>query len=531
MAAAGVMTSASAYLLDAGDEAFKEKVHEMAKQVMHLDELDLDEELMDAGMDSIESVDFRIQLEKAMPGAHLPAALVMEHPTVNALAAFLLKARSKLKLEEKGQPTKSTLLLDGELQDPNGEVVLPSDFPAAVQLEHRRGDGQERQGAVLLTGATGFLGAHIAWELLEATREEKQPAKLLMVIRASSEAEGLKRIADAFGEYDLPLSETDRLRIEVLPTQDLSLPNLGLNVADGLEHFRAAGVHTIIHNAAMVNWIRSYDQLRAANALTTLSLLSYAAQLGAKFGYVSSISTLPLANPENCIDETCDNSWSKLSVLNMSGYSQTKWVSEQLCFAACKHGVSVTIFRMPFITGSTRTGYMNVTDSPARIVTSIVQLGEAPVSVQLDCVAVDVVARVCARVSLRPRTTGVNPCTGELVEDDRQFCVVHISMKFGKLGMEKIVEQLRLCGYQDIRWVNRTKWVNRAMAENTAAAPIQVFDRLFNRPALINSMLDEHLSHLGLREEDMLEVSPKQVKAWVSFLQSRQALPKPPPAS
>merc|ERR1719217_2067826 len=110
-----------------------------------------------------------------------------------------------------------------------------------------------------------------------------------------------------------------------------------------------------------------------------------------------------------------------MNVLKLSGYSQTKWMSEQITFAMGAKGFPVSVFRMPFIIGHTKSGGCNLTDSPARIMAAIIQLGEAPVSVQLDCVAVDIVARVVVKVGMHPQSYGVNAATGKLVEGDPRY--------------------------------------------------------------------------------------------------------------
>eukprot|EP00928_Gymnodinium_smaydae_P050156 TRINITY_DN3375_c0_g1_i1.p1 TRINITY_DN3375_c0_g1~~TRINITY_DN3375_c0_g1_i1.p1 ORF type:complete len:1803 (-),score=416.56 TRINITY_DN3375_c0_g1_i1:187-5595(-) len=525
----------------------------LAMKVMLTENLEVNQPLMDAGMDSIESVDFRNQLERRLPGIKLPGALILEYPTIRDLREFILRAISAYHAQKGAMDASATTpLLDAVLQAPDGTVTLPRDFPAPAR--HRR-----HSSAVLLTGATGFLGVNLLCELLASAAgacsdeadgagavagaggSEAAPgaaaaaagavrrggslvARVYVLIRAATVEVGWKRLLEAFKSHCLELQPRDLARLEVLPTEDLSLPMLGLSAED-YNRLVCAGLSTIIHNAAAVNWFKRYEQLRSTNVETTLVLLRLAAELGAKFGYVSSISTLPLAQPELALNEACENSWRCNTVLKMSGYSQTKWMSEQLCFAAARHGVPVSVFRMPFIVGHTRSGCMNLQDTPARMIAAIVELQEAPVTVQLDCIAVDVVARVTVRVSLRPETCGVSAATGELVDGDAGQCVVHIAARFGKMGIEKVFEQLRRSGFSGIKWVSRNDWVHRAMERQTAAAPIQVFDRLFNRPALVNTMRAEVLRELDVPEEDIQEVSQRHLEAMIRYLRSRKALP------
>jgi thioester reductase-like protein len=74
---------------------------------------------------------------------------------------------------------------------------------------------------VLLTGATGFLGAHLLRELLDAT-----DARVWCLVRAPDEAGVLDRIAQAAARYQLPAPDPDRLA--PLPG-DLAEPGLGLS--------------------------------------------------------------------------------------------------------------------------------------------------------------------------------------------------------------------------------------------------------------------------------------------------------------
>ncbi len=77
---------------------------------------------------------------------------------------------------------------------------------------------------VLLTGSTGFLGAHLLSDLLAATA-----ARVWCLVRADDAAHARQRIAEAAARYELPAPPGDR--VVPLPG-DLTLPRLGLSPAN-----------------------------------------------------------------------------------------------------------------------------------------------------------------------------------------------------------------------------------------------------------------------------------------------------------
>ncbi|CAK9055129.1 unnamed protein product [Durusdinium trenchii] len=56
--------------------------------ILGVDELGGDAPLMEAGLDSLSSVDFRNSVAKELPGVKLPSTLMFDHPNTNAIAAF-----------------------------------------------------------------------------------------------------------------------------------------------------------------------------------------------------------------------------------------------------------------------------------------------------------------------------------------------------------------------------------------------------------------------------------------------------------
>src|SRR6185369_2871153 len=97
---------------------------------------------------------------------------------------------------------------------------------------------------VLLTGSTGFLGAHLLSDLLAATS-----ARVWCLVRANDAAHARRRIAGAAARYELPAPPGER--VVPLPG-DLTLPRLGLSPGDFRE--LAERTDVIYHAGAAVNF-------------------------------------------------------------------------------------------------------------------------------------------------------------------------------------------------------------------------------------------------------------------------------------
>lgn len=221
---------------------------------------------------------------------------------------------------------------------------------------------------VLLTGATGFLGPFLLSSLLE-----RSPHTIHALVRATDAEHGLDRIVASLRRARLwsPALEAEvRARVRVV-CGDLSEPQLGLGEA-GFRRL-AETVHAIVHNGALVNYVRTYDALRPANVAGTWELLRLAMTVHRKaFHLVSSTfiygwSTLPVVGEWDANEE--------MSGLDF-GYSQTKWVAEQLALAARRRGLDVRIYR-PSLISPTHAGFGSQEDILVRLTAFMIEHGVA----------------------------------------------------------------------------------------------------------------------------------------------------------
>jgi thioester reductase-like protein len=260
---------------------------------------------------------------------------------------------------------------------------------------------------VLLTGGTGFIGPFLMKSLLEQTR-----AKIHVLVRASEEKQGRQRLRaamESMGPCEPELMEMFEAR--VIPVcGDLGQPNLGLT--QDVWDLLASEIDTVFHNGATVNYLFNYDLMRDANVLGTNEVVRLAFEGRAKeFNYVSTTFVFGWA-VKSVLYETDHNE--DMELLDF-GYSQSKWVAEQVVFDARSRGLSARVFRPALVSPSVSGGGNNF-DIAVRLVAFMVNHGIGVDTLnQVSFVPADIVANNIVAISTTPGTANK---TYHIVRDD-----------------------------------------------------------------------------------------------------------------
>lgn len=279
---------------------------------------------------------------------------------------------------------------------------------------------------ILLTGATGFLGAQVARRLLS-----EPDLVILALVRASDRDVAARRLARAWWDWpELAKAVTNLERVEILPG-DVSLPRLGL---DGQTYARVASSIThIFHAAADLRIEATLSELRQTNLQGTTNVLDLArlARLTGRLQRYAHVSTAYVAGRRNGViseaDLIGDHGFA-------SAYEQSKFEAECLVQAAKKE-LPVSVFRPGMIVGSSKTGEIRTFNTiyyPLRLYLS----GKLPLlparrALPVNLVPVDYVADAITRLSFDPEAEGLTfhltapteslPRAGELVEFVRDW--------------------------------------------------------------------------------------------------------------
>ncbi|MGA6954001.1 MAG: thioester reductase domain-containing protein, partial [Candidatus Acidiferrales bacterium] len=260
---------------------------------------------------------------------------------------------------------------------------------------------------VLLTGGTGFIGPFLMKSLLEQTR-----AKIYVLVRSSDEKQGKQRLRNAMesiGPCGVGLVEMFEAR--VIPVcGDLGQPKLSLTQDEW--DLLASEIDTVFHNGATVNYLFNYDLMRDANVLGTNEVVRLAFEGRPKeFNYVSTTFVFGWA-VKSVLNETDLNE--NMELLDF-GYSQSKWVAEQVVVDARNRGLSARIFR-PALVSPSVTGGGNNFDIAVRLVAFMVNHGIGVDTLnQVSFVPADIVANNIVAIST---TRGTANKTYHVTRDD-----------------------------------------------------------------------------------------------------------------
>lgn len=221
---------------------------------------------------------------------------------------------------------------------------------------------------LLLTGATGFLGPFLVSSLLTRTSYTVHA-----LVRATDAAHGLDRIVASLRRAQLwtaALEADVRARVRII-CGDLAEPALGIGEAAFQQ--LAQDVDAVVHNGALVNYVRTYDALRPANVEGTRELLRLAMTNHRKAFHLVSSTFIYGWSTQPVVGEWDANE--KMAGLDF-GYSQTKWVGEQLALAAQRKGLDVRIYR-PSLISPTRAGFGSQDDILVRLTAFMIEHGVA----------------------------------------------------------------------------------------------------------------------------------------------------------
>ncbi|MBW4636654.1 MAG: amino acid adenylation domain-containing protein [Gloeocapsa sp. UFS-A4-WI-NPMV-4B04] len=287
--------------------------------------------------------------------------------------------------------------------DLGAEVVLdPTIRPDTFSLQP---SASCLDNAILLTGATGFLGAFLLSELLQQTT-----ADIYCLVRSLNIESAKNKLQSSLESY-LVWQESFSHRI-IPVVGDLSQPLLGLSQEQF--HFLASKIEAIYHNGAWVHHTSSYSTLKAANVLGTQEILRLASQI--KLKPVHFISTTSVFSSSNSAEGKLREQDSlEHSPIDANGYVQSKWVAEKLITIAGDRGLPVSIYRPGRISGHSQTGVFNQNDFLYRLIIGCIQLGAAPAgNTNFDLVPVDYVSQAIIHLSKQQESLGkafhlVNP--------------------------------------------------------------------------------------------------------------------------
>lgn len=182
---------------------------------------------------------------------------------------------------------------------------------------------------ILVTGATGLVGGHLLWHLLQ------QNITVTAIKRPTSNLEPLRQI---FSFYT--------------PHADAFLRRIQWRIADVCDEKSLSdallGIETVYHCAAIVSLSNGGDELIATNVNGTANIVNSALRNNVKrFCFVSSIAACGQTTGDELITETTEIT----EIENRSAYSRSKFYSEQEVWKGIRAGLNAVIVNPGVILG------------------------------------------------------------------------------------------------------------------------------------------------------------------------------------
>ncbi|MFM7363112.1 MAG: thioester reductase domain-containing protein [Cuspidothrix sp.] len=422
-------------------------------------EVDVNENLENYGLDSAQAMIIISKLEELL-GFKPSPILLWHYPNIAALSGRLSEeSTDDSQLKDSISSTNSSVNFALPILDLGAEAVLdPTIQPVGTAAFITNPQN------VFLTGGTGYLGAFIIKELLEAT-----DANLYCLVRADDLESGKTKLQNNLQQYVVWQDEYSNRIIPIIG--DLAQPYLGINA----EHFQdlAANIDTIYHSAALLNYVYPYSALKTANVLGTQEVLRLACQTKIKpFHYVSSVAVFESSSYAGQVVKEQDdfNDWEGIFL----GYSQTKWVSEKLVKIAGSRGLPITIYRPPLIAGDSKTGICNTHDFINLMIKGCLQMGSFPdVDYMLDMSPVDYVSKSVVYLSRQEKSVG------------KAFHLQHPQ----PASLKSLVDWVRSFGFS-IKMIPYEEW--QAELINNVTSPDNPLYTL--RPFLLERWSDEQIT-------------------------------------
>ncbi|KAL3952396.1 hypothetical protein ACCO45_012339 [Purpureocillium lilacinum] len=282
--------------------------------------VDPDKDLYQQGVDSIACIQIRklIEAKSLVPADHeLPLNVIYDQGTVTSLVSYLRRIRNERSGVEQ-ESDRDQLAYMKSLARRYGLSPNLARSPGSLR----------RSNVVLLTGATGFLGAY----LLGLLRRRQGVSRIYCLVRASTGEEARDRVSESQVRRGFPaLPRGDDAGSA--PCQVVCLPfdsaRDHLELAAGDRQMVVEDTTVIIHGAWPVNFTLPLSSFE--NQFSTLSeLFALAVENDARLYFISSVAAASSTDAPSITERISDDP-SHASAL---GYARSKWVAERMCSEA-----------------------------------------------------------------------------------------------------------------------------------------------------------------------------------------------------
>lgn len=372
-------------------DAAQEQVAAVWREMLALNAIGADDNFFDIGGHSLLAARLAEAICQRL-GVKTYVRDIYEFPTVATLTRALAQRSGQAQPELDSEPVRA-------LQE---DAKLPPDVQINPHFEPQQ---LTQPRAILLTGASGFVGSHLLADLL-ATRQ----ADIYCLVRGDSAEQAGQRLDAVLQKHHIALSAEQRSRVYVVPG-NLAEPRFAL--PDEQYQQLCRQVDIIYHSASAVNFIQPYSYMKRDNVQGLNEVIRFAAHLRTKplmlLSTIAIYSWGHLHTGKRVMLESDDIDQNLPAVRNDLGYVRSKWVMEKIADLAALQGLPLMTFRLGYATSHSRSGVCADYQWWGRLVKTCLRSGTVPDLHKLreGLTTVDYMTRAIAHISGNPQALGL----------------------------------------------------------------------------------------------------------------------------
>lgn len=359
------------------------------EQALGQTKIGIHDDFFDIGGYSLKILEILVLLKPQYPQLKINDFFV--YPTIAKLAE---------RVEELGQVT----IPADQLEDRDLPIQDLAEYPISFPINHGSEQPTYNQQHILLTGATGYLGSHLLYELLK-----QSTATVYCLVRSTKQMEPYARLEQIMTGY---FGEEVKSRMDkrVIAIQgDLEQEYLGLGAED--RAMIEARIDSIIHCGAEVKHFGDSDYFARVNVESTDRLLALAQRRPhIRFHFISTLGIpedLALSGQWEAI--VAGTGYEESSIENV--YTNSKLEAEKLVIkAGADRGIPSSVYRVGNLSCNSENGiFQKNIDNNAfyRMLKAMLLLKKAPgVRWEVDITPINYAGEAITALLLQQETVG-----------------------------------------------------------------------------------------------------------------------------
>ena len=338
------------------------------KKILNKNEISVTDDFFEIGGDSLGAM--KIQLEAMSNNIKIEYSDIFTHSSVRELANLIRNSSRNIENSQSG------ISIENENRYLSYNAFLQNN-----SIDNLKEVSYESLENILLTGFTGFLGAHILDSFLK-----KETGIIYCLIRDKDNLPAIERLKNTLNfyfenRYDHYIGN----RIQVV-NGDISDDNLGLSIEEYTS--LSKNINAVIHSAALVKHYGTFKEFEKINIIGTKNIVKLCTDFDLKLIHVSTISVsgnvlAEQANVKNNFTEDKyyneTNFYIGQNIENL--YVNSKFQGEDIVLNAISKGLRAYIVRMGNLTSRYSEGKFQQNHFENAFVNrlkSILQIGYAP---------------------------------------------------------------------------------------------------------------------------------------------------------